>query len=1497
MDQRPCPISHVTSDTNAQGDHGQLTPSNMDMDIDDSNSNGSPSTGQDIVAHTLDSLLGVGVVDQDVLERDIIAKANRAMDAKEGEIDKKRLEKTRKAANKLQLEIRKLENNRKKLKRGSVALNNLEDKIAGLTEDLAQLETDEQDILDRIRARKTGQPVSGKSRRSAGTTSQFPGASVSKSNVGQHEGESHRDFLIRTGKITPFASISGLEKSSTGSSASLSAPSSSGFKLVGNTTDSSPMSHVKLRRPSWSLIDKDARTKEKTPQRSQHQQQQGYVLPERTSKRKALSRISKVKVEENDDKSLVSSYIKDEDMIHSSLVHSEYEDKVDIKLEDEHQIRIKSEDDENVKIELKEEYEFKIKPEDEEKVKIKLEEEYELNVKSEDEEKLDIKHEEDYELDIKSEDGEKVDIKFEDLDDFKSEIKDENIDMEHLADSDDDYKSELKDEEVDIKHLTNSDDEFKPTFKDEESDEADASLSNDEYKPELKDEDSLGALDVSDDDDYQIDADYDDLELERKPKRERSEKGDGGAAYKFLCEDDGDELHYQTRLSEWARKRRHLRWRVHHPTSSMETDMEESWDDPEQKLDPSIEMTMPHPTLPDAELEGRYRIPGDIYSNLGSGMHNRSGQVKEENDSEGISEFLDDDSLSDGRGGNKSSKKRKTKGKAKAKNRGRTAGRAGQRTGLYDDDDNSESPEKTAVSELIDRISSNGHILVTTYAGLRIHAPQLLRKAWSYIVLDEGHKIRNPDAAITLTCKQFRTPHRIILSGTPIQNNLNELWSLFDFVFPGRLGTLPVFQSQFAIPINLGGYANASNIQVQTAYKCAVVLRDLINPYLLRRMKADVASDMPKKSEQVLFCKLTAPQRKAYEDFLKSDALTSIMERKRHALYGIDLVRKICNHADILTRDPRMNKRKTGSSSNGGSRIIDTNAEDEDDYGDYRKSGKMVVVKALLELWKKENHRVLLFSQTRTMLDILEKFIRKEGYEYRRMDGTTPIQNRMGLVDEFNARDDIYVFLLTTKVGGLGVNLTGANRVIIFDPDWNPSTDVQARERAWRLGQTKEVTIYRLMTSGTIEEKIYHRQIFKQFLTNKILKDPKQKRFFKSHDMADLFKLEAEDAVGTETGGIFRGSELVVKENASSRSKGSSSDRSIGRSGGRSRSSRRGGDNIEDIERMDGVRKVERFQSSADQSREGMDGTLPGGVYGSGREGRTDEDEDQGLSFRPSGEASSSRTGSKDKQPEGAETDVLKSLFEMSGVHSALRHDEIMDSAKQEHLIVEREATRVAERAMAALKESRKRRRRQDLDIPTWTGKSGLAGAPRAFVEQQQQGKKPRFGTTNTFNSSVSARLAGEHGKSGGFGTAAGIGGTGSASASSTSGSSSLLAGMLERKRLEQGGGIGRNAGSATATSSQSSSPRIESLSITSDNDRGAPVLREGTREHLITRIRDFMLDHGGRVQSSDLVGHFQDSLSDEEQVVFKKMLRGIASLEKDEHSGQGWWKLKADYY
>lgn len=351
----------------------------------------------------------------------------------------------------------------------------------------------------------------------------------------------------------------------------------------------------------------------------------------------------------------------------------------------------------------------------------------------------------------------------------------------------------------------------------------------------------------------------------------------------------------------------------------------------------------------------------------------------------------------------------------------------------YEDDetDESEGEEKRGVAirkenrwdAMIDKVvGSDSGLLITTYEQLRIVREKLLDINWGYAVLDEGHRIRNPDAEITLVCKQLQTVHRIIMTGAPIQNKLTELWSLFDFVFPGKLGVLPVFQSQFALPIAIGGYANATPLQVSTAYRCAVVLRDLIMPYMLRRMKSDVDAQLTKKTEHVLFCSLTDDQRAAYRAFLASSEVEQIFNGSRNSLYGIDILRKICNHPDLLERE---------------------HSCQHPDYGNPERSGKLKVLVQVLDLWNTQGHRVLLFTQTQQMLDIIENYVISKGFVYRRMDGSTPIKQRMSLIDEFNEGAHVFIFILTTKVGGLGTNLIGANRVVIFDPDWNPSTDIQ----------------------------------------------------------------------------------------------------------------------------------------------------------------------------------------------------------------------------------------------------------------------------------------------------------------------------------------------------------------------------------------------------------------------------------------------------------------------
>ncbi|KAG1687475.1 hypothetical protein DVH05_005166 [Phytophthora capsici] len=570
--------------------------------------------------------------------------------------------------------------------------------------------------------------------------------------------------------------------------------------------------------------------------------------------------------------------------------------------------------------------------------------------------------------------------------------------------------------------------------------------------------------------------------------------------------------------------------------------------------------------------------------------------------------------------------------------------------------------------------ASGGGVVISTYENVRQYQSLFLTREWDYVVLDEGHRIRNPDAETTLACKQLRTVHRIILSGTPIQNRLRELWSLFDFVYPGRLGTLPTFDDEFVLPIRAGGYATASKMQILMAYKCALALKDLIQPFLLRRTKQEILASnssgtmgalLPGKQEQIIFCRLTKRQRALYKRFLASPEVSSVLRRDIRPFRAISVLRHICNHPDLLASfsngalaDKKRQSYEEDEEDEGFTNItglLDEVDEDREEgendelFGAASASGKMIVLQKVLKLWKEQGHRVLIFSQTRSMLDILESFMSRMGHACTRLDGTTGVAERQQRLDAFNAPDSaLFAFLLTTRAGGIGVNLVGADRVVVFDPDWNPSTDVQARERAWRIGQQKPVTVYRLVTAGTIEEKIYHRQIFKQYLTSKVLHDAKRKRCFNKHSLRDLFVLADEKE---EENSVAETNEMFVAGN------------------------------------------VER-PAELEDGEEEMD------------EGDT-----------PQSETSKNGTDAGDNDA------VLKQLFDGGDVrgvfdHSAVESDGVQN---QEADLVEMEATKIAQGALSALRASGAlvRQQRETIYTPTWTGRSGAAGDPSQRRQQQ----------------------------------------------------------------------------------------------------------------------------------------------------------------------------------
>ena len=629
---------------------------------------------------------------------------------------------------------------------------------------------------------------------------------------------------------------------------------------------------------------------------------------------------------------------------------------------------------------------------------------------------------------------------------------------------------------------------------------------------------------------------------------------------------------------------------------------------------------------------------------------------------------------------------------------------------LRDDADEEKDAFDEEEEEAGEAITQEGEadVVVATYEQVRrswrgdVDGPNrgvsLHRRTWEYAVLDEGHRVRNPDAQITLACKSLHTRHRLVLTGSPIQNHLVELWSVMDFAFPGRLGTLPVFEAHFAVPIRLGAYANATSAAAATAFRCAVALKDAVAPYLLRRTKAEVDIQLPRRKETVLFCRLTPKQRAMYRAYLSSDQCNAILERKANALVGLDALRKICNHPELyecnVSQEPPSPPSEQASTSGRSYELRpgETDASTSQGYpplprakmgsetdGGRHASGKMDVLMGLLRCWLRNGHRVLVFTQTQQMLDLVQREVRREGWKHLRMDGCTPIRDRPALVDAFQAQQGGDVFLLTTRVGGLGLSLVGANRVVLVDPDWNPATDAQAAERAWRIGQKRDVEIVRLITAGTVEEKIYHRQIHKQMLTERVLRDPAQKRVFANKDLHDLFVLEEEEEE------LHAPSATPIDQNQPHEcDEGRVSDGHASKRARRETETER----IFDLNGSLLALETEHEERAFPCARE---------------ESVAVEDENPG----------SRRTEATvvERLLEGDEAAAAKML------RAAVDHDDVTRAATMRAQSgADREARRVAQRAKEALLRSRKACYSQRVHVPTWTGRSGEAGGIDRFL-------------------------------------------------------------------------------------------------------------------------------------------------------------------------------------
>lgn len=396
--------------------------------------------------------------------------------------------------------------------------------------------------------------------------------------------------------------------------------------------------------------------------------------------------------------------------------------------------------------------------------------------------------------------------------------------------------------------------------------------------------------------------------------------------------------------------------------------------------------------------------------------------------------------------------------------------------------------ERGKVRDMLDKTD----IVITSYDICRNDVDVLAPINWNYLVLDEGHLIKNPRAKVTIAVKRLLSNHRLILSGTPIQNNVLELWSLFDFLMPGFLGAEKVFLDRFAKPIAASRFGKPSSKEQEAGALAIEALHKQVLPFLLRRLKEEVLDDLPPKIVQNYYCDLSELQKKLFEDFTKKNGKTLAekassgdKESKQHIFQALQYMRKLCNSPALVMKEGHKQYEDT-------QRFL---AKKGTSLTDPEHAPKLTALRDLLvdcgigsepapgeATSLVSPHRALIFCQMKEMLDMVQNQVLRRMLPkatFLRLDGSIESSKRQDIVNNFNSDPSIDVLLLTTSVGGLGLNLTGADTVIFVEHDWNPQKDLQAMDRAHRIGQKKVVNVYRLITRGTLEEKIMSLQRFK----------------------------------------------------------------------------------------------------------------------------------------------------------------------------------------------------------------------------------------------------------------------------------------------------------------------------------------------------------------------------------------------------------------------------------
>ncbi|GMH53330.1 hypothetical protein TL16_g01427, partial [Triparma laevis f. inornata] len=402
------------------------------------------------------------------------------------------------------------------------------------------------------------------------------------------------------------------------------------------------------------------------------------------------------------------------------------------------------------------------------------------------------------------------------------------------------------------------------------------------------------------------------------------------------------------------------------------------------------------------------------------------------------------------------------------------------------------------------------NVLILSYECLRTHVGRLNKTEDScdLFVADEAHRLKNRDNQTSMALNSLKCRRRILLSGTPMQNDLEEFFAMVDFTNQGVLGTPEDFRRKIRAPILRGREPSATDKEKKKMLSKQNEMSTIVNEFILRRVNTLNAQHLPPKLVQVVCCKLTDMQQNIYNHLIGSKAVQQVTDGKQvNCLSSIQMLMKLCNHPSLIAEK----KSSAAPGAEGVNQFLPFMPGRKGSQPVFPEwSGKMFVLYRLMKEMRRPGNgadKIVIVSNYTQTLDLIGRMCGENGWGFCRLDGSIGMKKRQKMVDEFNnPSSNLVAFLLSSKAGGCGLNLIGGNRLVLFDPDWNPAVDKQAAARCWRDGQKKRCFTYRFLTAGSVEEKIYQRQLSKEGLQS-IVDDKEQVNELSSKDLKNLFKL------------------------------------------------------------------------------------------------------------------------------------------------------------------------------------------------------------------------------------------------------------------------------------------------------------------------------------------------------------------------------------------------------